>query len=117
MAPASVLANHIQVPGTQSYGPGKITMLASMDSESAKELIRPDMSNPVLLDNPNLRLTVREGSATLAYLANPTGFAQKTMLISSRPLRGVWNAPEGAQSGTVTAECNPYSVQVWEVVQ
>ncbi len=113
MNPASVLKNAIQIPGTQNRGTGKITYLTSFDA--AKELITADIPNVVLLDNPNLRLTIRGGSSNLIFIANPTGADQKSMMISSWPLRGVWNAPEGTQSGVVTAEIGPHTVQVWEV--
>jgi beta-galactosidase len=115
MNPGSVLKNAIQIPGTQTRGAGKISYLPSFDA--ARELITADMPNVVLLDNPNLRLTIRGGSSILVFLANPTGASQRSMMISSWPLRGVWNAPEETQSGSVTTEIGPHSVQVWEVLK
>jgi beta-galactosidase len=115
MNPGSVLKNAIQIPGTQTRGAGKITYLPAFDP--AKELITADMPNVVLLDNPNLRLTIRGGSSNLVFLANPTGVNQRSMMISSWPLRGVWNAPEETQTGSVTAEIGPHTVQVWEVLK
>ena len=115
MNPSSVLAGAIQVPGTQSRETGKITFLPSFDQ--AKDLITPDMPNVVLLDNPNLRLTIRGGSSILVFLANPTGTSQRSIMISSWPLRGVWNAPEETQAGSVTTEAGPLTVQVWEVLK
>jgi beta-galactosidase len=113
MNPASALKEIIQEPGTQSYESGKVTYLTSF--EEAKDLLTPKLTNLVLLDNPNLRSTIRGGSSILFYIANPTGAGQKSMIISSWPLRGVWNAPEGTQTGSVTTEIGPHSVQVWEV--
>jgi beta-galactosidase len=114
--PASGFSAAIQVPGTQIRDSGKITFLPSFDQ--AKDLITPDMPNVVLLDNPNLRLTIRGGSTILVFLANPTDTEQRSMMISSWPLRGVWNAPAAeTQTGSVTAEVAPYSVQVWEVMK
>jgi beta-galactosidase len=115
MNPASVLKNAIQNEGTQNHGGGKITYLASFDA--AKDLITSDLPNVVLLDNPNLRLTIRGGSSILVFLANPTGANQRSMIISSWPLRGAWNAPEETQTGSVTAEIGPHTVQVWEVLK
>jgi beta-galactosidase len=115
MNPASVFGTAVQAPGTQPRESGKITFLPSF--ESAADLITPDMPNVVLLDNPNLRLTIRGGSAILVFLANPTAVPQKSLMISSWPLRGVWNAPGGTQTGAVTAEVAPYTVQVWEVLK
>ncbi|OGO08865.1 MAG: hypothetical protein A3K46_02385 [Chloroflexi bacterium RBG_13_60_9] len=115
MKPASVLGGAIQVPGTQIRESGKITFLPSFDL--GKDLISPDMPNVVLLDNPNLRLTIRGGSSILVFLANPTNTIQRSMMISSWPLRGVWNAPGETQTGTVTAEVAPFTVQVWEVLK
>jgi beta-galactosidase len=115
MNPGSVLKNAIQIPGTQTRGAGKITYLPTFDA--AKELITADMPNVVLLDNPNLRLTIRGGSSNLIFLANPTGVNQRSMMISSWPLRGVWNAPEETQTGSVTTEIGPHTVQVWEVLK
>jgi beta-galactosidase len=114
--PASVFGGVIQVPGTQTRESGKITFLPSF--ETAKDLITPDMPNVVLCDNPNLRLTIRGGSSILVFLANPTNTAQSSMMISSWPLRGVWNAPAAeTQTGSVTADVAPYSVQIWEVMK
>jgi beta-galactosidase len=115
MNPASVLGGVIQVPGTQSRETGKITFLPSFDQ--AKDLITPDMPNVVLIDNPELRLTIRGGSSILVFLANPTNSAQRSLIISSWPLRGVWNAQEATQTGSVTTEMAPLSVQVWEVLK
>jgi beta-galactosidase len=115
MNPASVFGSMIQAPGTQSRESGKVTFLPSFDQ--AKDLITPDMPNVVLLDNPNLRLTIRGGSSILVFLANPTGAAQRSMMISSWPLRGVWNAPADTHSGSVTTEVPPLTVQVWEVLR
>jgi beta-galactosidase len=115
MNPAAVLKNAIQIPGTQTRGAGKITYLPSF--EAAKELITADMPNVVLLDNPNLRLTIRGGSSILVFVANPTGTTQQSMMISTWPLRGVWNASEETQTGSVTAELGPHTVQVWEVLK
>jgi beta-galactosidase len=115
MNPASVFKNAIQNPGTQTHGAGNITYLTSFDM--AKDLITADLPNVVLLDNPNLRLTIRGGATNLIFLANPTGANQRSMLISSWPLRGVWNAPEETQTGSVTTEIGPQTVQVWEVLK
>jgi beta-galactosidase len=115
MNPMPVLSNLIQEPGSKTQGSGKITFLPSFDL--ASDLITSDMPNIVLLDNPNLRSTIREGNSLLFFIANPTGSIQRSMIISSWPLRGVWNAPEDTQTGSVTAELNPYSVQVWEVLK
>jgi beta-galactosidase len=117
MAPASVLGSRVQGPGTQAHGLGKITLLTSFDPDITKDLITADMPNTILQDNPNVRLTVREGVAMLVFLANPTSSAQRSMLIASSPMRGVLNAPEETQSGSVTTELKPYSVQVWEVLK
>ncbi len=115
MNPASVFGGAIQVPGTQTRDSGKITFLPSFDL--AKDLITPDMPNVVLLDNPNLRLTIRGGTSILVFLANPTTAPQRSMMISSWPLRGVWNAPAETQTGSVTAEVGPLTVEVWEVLK
>jgi beta-galactosidase len=116
MNPASVLGGVVQSPGTLARESGKVTFLPSFDS--AKDLISPDMPNVVLLDNANLRLTIRGGSSILVFLANPTNAVQRSMIISSWPLRGVWNAPAGEpQTGSVTAEVAPTTVQVWEVMK
>jgi beta-galactosidase len=116
MNPASVFGGAIQVPGTQNRESGKITFLPTF--EQAKDLITPDMPNVVLLDNPELRLTIRGGSSVLVFLANPTATVQRSMMISSWPLRGVWNAPASETStGSVTAEVPPLTVQVWEVIK
>jgi beta-galactosidase len=115
MNPASVFGGAIQVPGTQNRESGKLTFLPSFDQ--AKDLITPDMPNVVLIDNPNLRLTIRGGSSILVFLANPTSTIQRSMMISSWPLRGAWNAPEETQTGSVTAEVAPFTVQVWEVLK
>jgi beta-galactosidase len=115
MNPALALKGAIQEPGTQTHGVGKITYLTSFDA--AKDLITADMPNVVLLDNPNLRLTIRGGSSILVFLVNPTGASQKSMMISSWPLRGVWNAPEETQTGSVITEIAPFTVQVWEVLK
>lgn len=113
---ASVFGGAIQVPGTQVRESGKITFLPSF--EEAGDLITPDMPNVVLLDNPNLRLTIRGGSTILVFLANPTGQSQSSIMISSWPLRGIWNTPAtDAQAGSVTTDVAPYSVQVWEVMK
>jgi beta-galactosidase len=113
--PASVFGAAIQVPGTQTRDTGKITFLPSFDQ--AKDLITPDMPNVVLLDNPVLRLTIRGGASILVFVVNPTSSPQRSMMISSWPLRGVWNAPVETQTGTVTAELAPLTVQVWEVLK
>ncbi|MBN1438908.1 MAG: beta-galactosidase [Anaerolineales bacterium] len=115
MNPASVLGAAIQIPGTQNRESGKITFLPGFDQ--AKDLITPDMPNVVLIDNPHLRLTIRGGLSILVFLANPTNTVQRSIMISSWPLRGVWNAPEGTQTGSVTSEVPPYTVQVWEVLK
>ncbi len=115
MNPASILKNAIQNPGTQPHGAGKITYLTSFDT--ARELITADMPNVVLLDNPNLHLTIRGGATNLVFLANPTGVNQRSLMISSWPLRGAWNAPMETQTGSVTAEVAPQTVQVWEVLK
>jgi beta-galactosidase len=115
MNPASILKNAIQNPGTQPHGAGKITYLPSFDT--ARELITADMPNVVLLDNPNLHLTIRGGATNLVFLANPTGVNQRSLMISSWPLRGAWNAPMETQTGSVTAEVAPQTVQVWEVLK
>jgi hypothetical protein len=115
MNPGSILKNAIQIPGTQTRGSGKITYLPAFDA--AKELITADIPNVVLLDNPDLRLTIRGGSYNLVFLANPTTANQRSMIISSWPLRGVWNAPEETQTGSVTTEIGPHTVQVWEVLK
>ncbi len=116
MNPASIFGAAIQVPGTQNRESGKITFLPSFDQ--AKDLITPDMPNVVLIDNPDLRLTIRGGSSILVFLANPTSTMQRSMMISSWPLRGVWNAPAAeTQTGSVTAEVAPLTVQVWEVLK
>jgi beta-galactosidase len=117
MTPASVLGSRVQGPGTQAHGVGKITLLTSFDPETIKDLITADMPNVILQDNPNVRLTIREGNAMLVFLANPTSSQQRSMLIASWPMRGVLNAPEETQSGSVTTELGPYSVQVWEVLK
>lgn len=117
MIPASVFGQHVQGPGTQAHGVGKITLLTSFDPESTKELVTADMPNLVLQDNPNIRLTIREGNSMLVFLANPTSSQQRSMLISSWPMRGVLNAPEETQSGSVTTDLLPYSIQVWEVLK
>ena len=115
MNPASVLGAAIPAPGTQNRESGKVTFLPSFDL--AKDLITPDMPNVVLLDNPNLRLTIRGGSTILVYLANPTSTPQRSLMISSWPMRGAWNAPGETQAGSVTTEVAPFSVQVWEVLK
>jgi beta-galactosidase len=115
MNPASVLGAAVPAPGTQNRESGKVTFLPSFDL--AKDLITPDMPNVVLLDNPNLRLTIRGGSTILVYLANPTNAPQRSLMISSWPLRGAWNAPGETQAGSVTTEVAPFSVQVWEVLK
>jgi beta-galactosidase len=116
MLPVSVLANHIQAPGSQSYGAGKIILLSKLDAESVKSILRPEMENSIVTDNPNLRLTIREGNATLVFLANPTGDAQKTRMVSSRPLQGLWNVPGDIRKSPVTTELKPFTIQVWEVI-
>jgi beta-galactosidase len=113
--PASVFAGAIQSPGTQAYESGKITFLPSFDQ--AQDLITPDMPNVVLLNNPDLRLTIRGGASILVFIANPTDKVQQSMVISTWPLKGVWNAPVETQSGSVTVELRPFSVQVWEVLK
>jgi beta-galactosidase len=115
MNPASVLGAAIQAPGTQPRESGKITFLPAFDA--AGELITSDMPNVVLLDNPHLRLTIRGGSSVLVFVANPTPNPQRSIMISSWPLRGVWNAPPETQTGSVTTEVPPYTVQVWEVLK
>ncbi len=116
MLPATVLANHIQAPGSRSYGAGKITLLSKLDSESAKDVLRPEIRNSILADNPNVRLTIREGSPTLVFLANPTGNAQNTVLTSPRLLQGLWNVPEEIRKSPVATEVKPFTIQVWEVI-
>ena len=113
--PASVFGAAIQVPGTQARDSGKVTFLPAF--EQAKDLITPDMPNVVLIDNPNLRLTIRGGASILVFLANPTSSPQRSLMISSWPLRGVWNAPAETQAGSVMAELTPLTVQVWEVLK
>ena len=116
MTPASVFGGVLSSPGTQARESGKITFLPSFDQ--ATDLITADMPNVVLLDNPNLRLTIRGGSSILVFLANPTNAAQRSIMISSWPLRGVWNTPTvETQAGSVTAEVAPFTVQVWEVMK
>jgi beta-galactosidase len=115
MNAASVFGGVIPAPGTQPRETGKVTFLPSFDQ--AKDLITPDLPNVVLLDNPNLRLTIRGGSTILVFLANPTTTAQRSLMISSWPMRGVWNAPAETQAGSVTTEAAPLSVQVWEVLK
>lgn len=117
MVSASVLGSHVEGPGTRTHGLGKITLLTSFDPETTRELITADMPNSILQDNPNIHVTIREGNVMLVFLANPTGSAQRSMLISSWPMRGVLNAPEETQSGSVVTEIHPYSVQVWEVLK
>jgi beta-galactosidase len=113
--PASVFAGAIQSPGTQAHESGKVTFLPSFDQ--AQDLITPDMPNVVLLNNPDLRLTIRGGSSILVFIVNPTDKVQQSMVISTWPLKGVWNAPEETRTGSVTAELRPFSAQVWEVLK
>jgi beta-galactosidase len=113
--PASVFAEAIHEPGTVAYESGKITFLPSFDQ--ARDLITPDMPNVILLNNSDLRLTIRGGSSILVFIANPTDKAQQSMVISNWPLKGVWNAPEAAQPGSATVELRPFSAQVWEVLK
>jgi beta-galactosidase len=115
MNPASVLGAAIQAPGTKNREAGKVTFLPAFDL--AGDLITPDMPNVVLLDNPNLRLTIRGGSTVLVFVANPTPAPQRSIMISSWPMRGAWNAPAEPQTGSVTTEVPPYTVQVWEVMK
>jgi beta-galactosidase len=117
MNPASVLGGLIDSPGTRTHGQGKITLLTSFDPDTTRELTTTDMANSILQDNPGVHVTIREGTHTLVFLANPTGSAQRSMLISSWPMRGVFNAPPETQTGSVTTELRPLSVQVWEVLK
>jgi beta-galactosidase len=117
MNPAAILASHAEGPGTQTHGLGKITLLTSFDPDVTKALATDDMPNTILQDNPNVRVTIREGVSTLVYLANPTGTPQQSLLISSWPMRGAYNAPAETQTGSLTTEIQPFSVQVWEVVK
>jgi hypothetical protein len=75
------------------------------------------MANPIVPINDKLRVTVREGNSTLVFVANPTEDTQTSMLVSPRPLRGLWNAPEAIQGIPVSIEIKPFTIQVWEVVK
>jgi beta-galactosidase len=113
---ASALAKFNRGPEPQVHGAGKIILLTKLDSESVKNILRPDMGNSIVPDNLNLRLTIREGTPTLVFLANPTGKTQQTSLVSPRPLHGVWNAPGEMRTSPVMTELKPFTIQVWEVI-
>ncbi len=116
LEPASALTKLCQAPEPQVYGAGKIIPLQAVNAESINGILRPGMKSSLVLDNPKVRLTIREGTPTLFFLANPTDEVQKTSLASPWPVRCLWNAPENTQGENVTTELKPFTIQVWEAV-
>jgi beta-galactosidase len=114
---SSMLAKHIQEPGSKPYGAGRITLLPSPEAESVSKIIRPDIAHPIVPDNPKVRLTIRQGASSLVFLANPTAEEQETKLKTPWPLRGIWNATGTKQGDAINITIKPLSVQVWEVVK
>jgi beta-galactosidase len=115
--PAPVLSDYTQGPGSQPHGKGKIIMLPVLDAITLKSILRPEIANPVIPDNPNVTLTIREGNPTLVFIANPSADLQDTTLKSPWPLRGMWNAPGNLLGNTIKTTLKPYSIQVWEAIK
>jgi beta-galactosidase len=104
----------MEAPGTVTMGNGKVTWQS--DISTLRPLITKEIQNPVQLNNPNLRLTVRDGEHQLIFICNPTDQQQTTNIISTQPLKGTWNVQDATFTGIFQSVLNPISVQVWEAI-
>lgn len=101
----------IDKAGQVPHGAGILTLLPKPSDYAADALI--PYANPVCLNNPSLRLTIRASQYhRLCFVANPTNQPQATTLETTDHLRGLWNAA-GDYAGE-TIEMAPYTINIWE---
>ena len=105
----------LNLPGTVPAGLGELSWHPEV--APVEKILSAAIQNKVLHDNPELHLAVHEGPRHLIFLANSTRQRQTATLVSPWTLRGVWNLPDQRYEGSFPVEINPFSVQVWEVVQ